>query len=155
MAPGAAQVQLPCSHGNASLSDAANSGILDVIVESTATKIFLPNVYARDDDTAQLYRRMGLNTRQIEILATAIPKRQYYYLSEQGRRLFELALGPVALSFVGATDKESIATIKALEAAYGPAWVNEWLAIRGVESTINIGRAAAAPYTSEKLHESV
>jgi len=138
-----------------SLSDAANSGILDVIVESTATKIFLPNVYARDDDTAQLYRRMGLNTRQIEILATAIPKRQYYYLSEQGRRLFELALGPVALSFVGATDKESIATIKALEAAYGPAWVNEWLAIRGVESTINIGRAAAAPYTSEKLHESV
>ena len=59
------------------------------------------------------------------------------------------------LHFVGATDKESIATIKALEAAYGPAWVNEWLAIRGVESTINIGRAAAAPYTSEKLHESV
>jgi type IV secretory pathway VirB4 component len=44
-----------------SLSDAANSGILDVIVESTATKIFLPNVYARDEDTAALYRRMGLN----------------------------------------------------------------------------------------------
>ena len=57
-----------------SLSDAANSGILDVIVESTATKIFLPNLYARDEDTAALYRRMGLNTRQIEILATAVPK---------------------------------------------------------------------------------
>ena len=41
-----------------SLSDAANSGILDVIVESTATKIFLPNVHARDQDTAALYRRM-------------------------------------------------------------------------------------------------
>ena len=67
-----------------SLSDAANSGILDVIVESTATKIFLPNVYARDEDTAALYRRMGLNTRQIEILATAVPKRQYYYMSELG-----------------------------------------------------------------------
>lgn len=66
-----------------SLSDAANSGILDVIVESTATKIFLPNVYARDEDTAALYRRMGLNARQIEILATAIPKRQYYYVSEE------------------------------------------------------------------------
>ena len=51
-----------------SLSDAANSGILDVIVESTATKIFLPNVYARDEDTSALYRRMGLNARQIEIL---------------------------------------------------------------------------------------
>ena len=96
-----------------SLSDAANSGILDVIVESTATKIFLPNIYARDEDTAALYRRMGLNARQIEILATAIPQRQYYYVSENGRRLYDLALGPLTLAFVGASDKESIAAIKA------------------------------------------
>lgn len=123
-----------------SLSDAANSGILDVIVESTATKIFLPNVYARDEDTSVLYRRMGLNPRQIDILATAIPKRQYYYVSENGRRLFELALGPVALAFVGATDKDSIATIKGLEARLGPRWVDEWLSLRGV--TPQIGEAA-------------
>lgn len=115
-----------------SLSDAANSGILDVIVESTATKIFLPNVYARDEDTAALYRRMGLNARQIEILATAIPKRQYYYVSENGRRLYDLALGPLALAFVGASDKDSIATIKTLEAKYGDTWVHEWLAGRGL-----------------------
>jgi type IV secretion/conjugal transfer VirB4 family ATPase len=115
-----------------SLSDAANSGILDVIVESTATKIFLPNVYARDEDTAALYRRMGLNARQIEILATAIPKRQYYYVSENGRRLYDLALGPLALAFVGASDKESIATIKTLEKKFGDDWVHEWLAGRGL-----------------------
>ncbi|MDX6018640.1 VirB4 family type IV secretion/conjugal transfer ATPase [Shewanella indica] len=116
-----------------SLSDAANSGILDVIVESTATKIFLPNVYARDEETAALYRRMGLNNRQIEILATAIPKRQYYCVSEAGRRLYELALGPLALAFVGATDKESIATIQHLEAKYGDQWVDHWLAARGLK----------------------
>lgn len=40
-----------------SLSDAARSGILDVLVESTATKIFLPNLHARDPDTAVLYAR--------------------------------------------------------------------------------------------------
>lgn len=115
-----------------SLTDAANSGILDVIVESTATKIFLPNVYARDEDTAALYRRMGLNKRQIEILATAIPKRQYYAMCEDGRRLYELALGPLALAFVGATDKESIAQIKQLEAKHGGAWVHHWLASRNL-----------------------
>lgn len=115
-----------------SLSDAANSGILDVIVESTATKIFLPNVYARDEDTAALYRRMGLNARQIEILATAIPKQQYYYVSEHGRRLYDLALGPLALAFVGASDKESVTTIKNLEAKFGNQWVHEWLAGRGL-----------------------
>ena len=116
-----------------SLSDAANSGILDVIVESTATKIFLPNVYARDEDTAALYSRMGLNARQIEIIATAIPKQQYYYVSENGRRLYELALGPLALSFVGASDKDSVAAIKSLEAQYGEQWVHEWLAGRGLK----------------------
>ena len=78
-----------------SLSDAANSGILDVIVESTATKIFLPNPYAREVDAAALYRRMGLNERQIQLLAEAIPKREYYYVSERGRRLYELSLGAV------------------------------------------------------------
>lgn len=115
-----------------SLSDAAHSGILDVIVESTATKIFLPNVYARDEDTAALYRRMGLNARQIEILATAVPKRHYYYVSEHGRRLYDLALGPLALALVGASDKESVATIKNLEARFGDGWVKEWLAGRGL-----------------------
>lgn len=115
-----------------SLTDAANSGILDVIVESTATKIFLPNVFARDEDTSALYRRMGLNSRQIEILATAVPKRQYYYSSEYGHRLYDLALGPLALAFVGASDKESIAEIRSLEAKYGAAWIDEWLASRGL-----------------------
>lgn len=114
------------------LSDAANSGILDVIVESTATKIFLPNVHARDEDATALYRRMGLNTRQIEILATAEPKRQYYTVSENGRRLYDLALGPLALAFVGASDKESIATIKNLVARYGDNWPEEWLVIKGL-----------------------
>ena len=116
-----------------SLSDAANSGILDVIVESTATKLFLPNIYARDEDTAALYTRMGLNPRQIEIIATAIPKQHYYYVSESGRRLYELALGPLALSLVGASDKDSVATIKSLEAQYGEHWVHEWLNSKGIQ----------------------
>lgn len=110
-----------------SLSDAKNSGILDVIAESTATKIFLPNVFARDEETAELYKRLGLNERQIEILATAVPKQQYYYVSENGRRLYDLALGKFALAFVGSTDKESIATIKLLEKMHGKDWIYSWL----------------------------
>ncbi len=115
------------------LSDAANSGILDVIVESTATKIFLPNVHARDEDASALYQRMGLNTRQIEILATAQAKRQYYCVSENGRRVYELALDQIALAFVGASDKESIATIKHLIAKHGDDWVSHWLEIKGLK----------------------
>ena len=115
-----------------SLSDAANSGILDVIVESTATKIFLPNIYAREEDTSALYRRMGLNERQIEILATATQKRHYYLVSENGRRLYDLALGPLTLAFVGSSDKESIAKIKELEEKHKDAWVQQWLQLKGL-----------------------
>jgi len=115
-----------------SLTDAANSGIFDVIVESTATKLLLPNVYARDEDTANLYKRMGLNTRQIEMLATAIPKRHYYYLSEVGRRLFDLAIGPLTLAFVGVSDKDSLALIRHLESLHGNGWVGEWLALKNL-----------------------
>jgi type IV secretion system protein VirB4 len=115
-----------------SLTDAANSGILDVIIESTATKLLLPNVYARDEDTANLYKRLGLNTRQIDMLASAIPKRHYYYLSEYGRRLFDLAIGPLTLAFVGVSDKDSLALIRQLESTHGYGWVTEWLALKNL-----------------------
>jgi type IV secretion system protein TrbE len=115
-----------------SLTDISNSGICDVIIESTATKIFLPNVYAKNEDAAALYQRMGLNSRQIEILTTAVPKKHYYYVSEEGRRLYELALGPLALAFVGASDKESITAIKTLEKRHGDEWVHHWLAMKGL-----------------------
>lgn len=114
------------------LSDASKSGILDVITESTATKIFLPNANAREEDSAALYARMGLNLRQIDIIATAIPKREYYYVSEKGRRLYNLSLGPLALAFVGSTDKDSISIIQKLEAQYGDEWIHEWLRIKGL-----------------------
>ncbi len=114
------------------LSHAANSGILDIIVESTATKIFLPNLYARDPETRLIYERMGLNPRQIDIIASAQPKRDYYYVSEKGQRLYQLALGPYALAFVGATDPDSIACMKQLESKYEDEWVSQWLSEKGI-----------------------
>lgn len=115
-----------------SLSDAVNSGIFDVIVESTPTKVFLPNPDAGDEESSALYRRMGLNNRQIQILVKAEKKRQYYYASVNGRRLYDLALSPLALAFVGVSDKEEIAEIQAIEKNLGAGWVDEWLSRKGL-----------------------
>ena len=60
---------------------------------------------------AAIYRRFGLNDRQIEILARATPKRDYYCQSARGNRLFELGLGDVALAFCGASSKADQAAI--------------------------------------------
>lgn len=115
-----------------SLSDAARSGILDVLTESCATKLFLPNPNAREESATALYQGMGLNARQIEIIASATPKRHYYYVSEQGRRLYELALGPLAMAFCGASGKDDLERIRKLQAQFGSRWVQEWLNARGL-----------------------
>ena len=62
-----------------------------------------PLLYYWPRDTVfAFYERIGFNERQIEIVASALPKREYYVASPDGRRLFDMALGPVALAFAGA-----------------------------------------------------
>ena len=115
-----------------SISDAERSGIIDVLKESCPTKICLPNGAAREPGTREFYERIGFNERQIEIVATALPKREYYVVSPEGRRLFDMALGPVALSFVGASGKEDLKRIRALHSEHGAAWPCPWLQQRGI-----------------------
>jgi type IV secretion system protein VirB4 len=115
-----------------SLSDLAKSGIADVIVESCPTKILLPNAAAQDDVARGIYRELlGLNDRQLEMLAAATPKRQYYMLHPDGRRLFELGLSGPELAFVGASGREEITRIRDLRAASPDGWPAQWLRERG------------------------
>ncbi|GAA2830612.1 type IV secretion system protein VirB4 [Aminobacter aminovorans] len=115
-----------------SISDAERSGIIDVLKESCPTKICLPNGAAREAGTREFYQHIGFNERQIEIIATAVPKREYYVASPEGRRLFDMSLGPVALSFVGASGKDDLKRILALKRENGPDWPIHWLELRGV-----------------------
>jgi type IV secretion system protein VirB4 len=86
-----------------SLSDIDGSAIAPAIIESCPTRLFLPNERAIEPQITAIYRRFGLNDRQIEILARATPKRDYYCQSRRGNRLFELGLGPVALALCGSS----------------------------------------------------
>jgi type IV secretion system protein VirB4 len=117
-----------------SVSDIAESPITSALVESCPTKIFLPNPEARSEQESELYRKIfGLNEKQIQLISTAIRKRHYYLVSPAGRKLFELGLGPVALSFVGAGAKEDIALAAGLREKFGETWPFEWLKARGLE----------------------
>ena len=68
----------------------------------------------------------------IEIVATAIPKREYYVASPAGRRLFDMALGPVALAFAGASGRDHLKRITELKAAHGQGWPARWMEERGI-----------------------
>jgi len=123
-----------------SISDAERSGIIDVLKESCPTKVCLPNGAAREPGTREFYERIGFNERQIEIVATATPKREYYVSSPEGRRLFDMALGPVALAFVGAAGKEDLKRIRTLVEQFGPDWPVQWLTERGIGNATEIFR---------------
>ena len=116
-----------------SLADLRRSEQRFVLYESCPTKILLPNAEAASENVSALYREIGLNEREIERLARAIPKRDYYLTAPEGRRLIDLTLGPVALAFVGAGDKESLRRVAELATTDGPSWPAAWLRERGLD----------------------
>ena len=114
-----------------SLADIDGSDIAPAIVESCPTRIFLPNERAFEPQIAATYRSFGLNDRQIEIVARATPKRDYYCQSRRGNRLFALGLGEVALAFTAASSKSDHAAIDAiLEEHHRSGFAAAWLAHR-------------------------
>jgi len=86
-----------------SLADIQRSSIAPALVDSCPSRIFLPSPQAMEPQLRAVYESFGLNARQIELIATAQPKRDYYYQSRLGNRLFDLDLGPVALVFASAS----------------------------------------------------
>lgn len=131
-----------------SLADVHQSAIVDTVKEACMTKIYLPNQHALDEDTAAMYRRFGLNQRQLQVIAHGQYKRDYYYTSAGGNRLFELGLSDVALAYCAGASKDNQQLVKALQAdptidfnlAYlkhhGVAWAVDYLeALQAAHST--------------------
>lgn len=115
-----------------SLSDIDGSAIAPAIIESCPTRLFLPNERAIEPQITTIYRRFGLNDRQIEILSRATPRRDYYCQSRRGNRLFELGLGEVALALTAASSKSDQALIERILAEHGrEGFLAGWLSARG------------------------
>ena len=102
-----------------SLADIARSSIAPALIESCPTRVFLPNPDAHTPQIAELYEAFGLNAQQLRIVASATPKRDYYYQSSAGNRLFELGLGPIGLAAVGASSPGDQARIDGARAGEG------------------------------------
>ncbi|WP_067733914.1 conjugal transfer protein TrbE [Novosphingobium naphthalenivorans] len=116
-----------------SLSDIDGSAIAPAIIESCQTRLLLPNERAIEPQITAIYRRFGLNDRQIEIIARAAPKRDYYCQSRRGNRLFELGLSDVALALCAASSKTDQAAIAKILSEHGrEAFLIQWLRHHGL-----------------------
>lgn len=132
-----------------SLADIKDSSIAPAIIESCASRIFLPNPQADEPQIRAIYEDFGLNSRQIDIVATAQPKRDYYYQSRAGNRMFDLDLGPVTLAFAGASAaQDQRAMDSVLREAGAPGFARAWLRHRGLDwaAELLLSAPSAAPF---------
>lgn len=132
-----------------SLADVQRSTIAPAIIESCASRIFLPNPQATEPQIRSIYEGFGLNARQIGIVAQAQPKRDYYYQSRLGNRVFELGLGSVALAFAAAASPEDQRAIDQVFGDAGPqGFARAWLRHRGVNWAADLIQEFPSPKES-------
>jgi len=135
-----------------SLADIKDSSIAPAIIESCASRIFLPNPQATEPQIRTIYEGFGLNSRQIEIVATAQPKRDYYYQSRLGNRLFDLDLGPATLAFAGASmpqDQRDMDAVLAATSSKSAAFATAWLRHRGLHWAADLLPSFPSPHPQE------
>lgn len=119
-----------------SLNDIVSSPIFATVLESCPSRIFLPNPDALEEGIAKQYAMFGINQRQLQIISAAIKKKQYYYVSPLGSRLFELALEhcPISLAYVAANTKQIREAKKMIQEGGRDAFNENWLRYRGILS---------------------
>lgn len=133
-----------------SLSDVAESNIAAAIFENCPTAIYLPNPDATNEQVRGAYERKGLNAKQIQNISTAIGKRDYYYVSASGSRMFQLGLGPASpgsLALVASSSKDDHKKIDQMLAEGGKAdFAERWLRARGLPEHADAIRDFNAAY---------
>lgn len=115
-----------------SIADAARSDLAPIISESSMTRLLLPNYHALEPDTAKIYQGWGLNQRQCQIIAGLTPKQDYYYQGREGHRVFQLALGPMALALAGVSQKPDLALMTQLYQGDAVPFTLAWLQAKGL-----------------------
>jgi type IV secretion system protein VirB4 len=116
------------------IADVVRSPIAQQILSSCPTRIYLPNPEAESPEVRHQYEAVGLSARQIELIASAVPKRHYYVVSPSGARLIDLELDEVALAFCAAGSRADLdaASHFLREHAPGPDFAAAWLRHKGL-----------------------
>ena len=92
-----------CVFATQEVADGANSEIASTLIQNCPTKIYLADPESFNNQEA--YEKFGLTLDEIQLISVARKKRDYYYKSNLGTRLFQLSLGPIALGLMRQMDQ--------------------------------------------------
>jgi type IV secretion system protein VirB4 len=108
-----------------SLADLRDCPIGPTLNDNIRTRIFLPNPQAFD--SAAIYREMlGLRDDEIEVIRTAIQKREYYIVQDDRRRLVAPQLSGEILALTR-SDARAKASFRRARARGGADWLARYL----------------------------
>ncbi len=117
-----------------SLADAIDTPLMPLLLESCQTKILLPNKEALNPSISAMYKKIGLNEAQINMIAEAIGKKEYFYHSSVGVRLFDLALGELALAICCNAGQETSNQCDSIISRYGKDnFLYHWLKLKKLD----------------------
>ncbi|SPD72441.1 CagE TrbE VirB component of type IV transporter system [uncultured Desulfobacterium sp.] len=102
------------------VADAAESPIMPTILSACHTKIYLPDEEALTPAMLEAYRAFGLTETEVTLLSNAQKKKDYYYRSVKGRRLFSLNMGDIALAFCAMSSPADHLFLDELERNFKP-----------------------------------
>lgn len=111
-----------------SLSHLADPSLRQIMDESCPTRIFLPNAAAAANAGVRAnYQAAGLSERQIDRIATAIPKRHYLLMQPGQERMIDLALSPAELAVLGSSSPKAIKRVMTLRELEPDGWLEHWI----------------------------
>lgn len=82
------------------VNSVAKSSICSTIINTCQTKIFLADPQARSEIVSSCYVSLGLSQSEINTLSYATMKRDYFYKSVRGARMFQLELDKFQLALL-------------------------------------------------------
>lgn len=116
-----------------SLVEITNSPYRDLLLESCSGKVFLLNAEARGEYVREGYYCLGLNPHEVTIIAEARPRREYYFRSSIGSRLFNLELDDVGKAICASTGYPQVVRARQILAESPPnMFFDNWLQECGI-----------------------
>lgn len=100
--------------------------------ENVPNITLLPNDKATTEKGRGPYEKLGFHDRDLQIVANAIPKQQYYFTCPAGRRLFDLGLGPLGTVLCASTDEDVVKKARKIYDANPAEFRERYLKHRGL-----------------------
>lgn len=102
-----------------SLTDLEQSPHFINLLECAKTRFYLANFDANTELLRNTYQRLGLSLKEVNLIANAEPKRDYYFVKNEQRSLFNLVLSPLELNLLSLAGDHNKELVDRLMAQYG------------------------------------